>query len=103
MNTVIFFIVLALATWFAITNAEAVEIDLFLWRFDISLAVIVGVSFVLGFFLGVLRVMPGWFNKRSSLRKTADQLLKTERERDELKKRNDELEKPAKAEQTSLN
>ncbi|MEX0916701.1 MAG: LapA family protein, partial [Candidatus Spechtbacterales bacterium] len=65
MKTIIFFVTLALATWFAITNAEAVEVDLFLWSFDISLALIVVVSFIFGFSLGALKVIPIWFSKRS--------------------------------------
>ena len=46
--------------WFAIANAAAVTLHLLLWDVTVSLALLAGIVFLLGFLLGILRLMPGF-------------------------------------------
>ena len=92
MRTLFSIIILGGVIWFAIGNAEAVTLKLFLWEYSVSLALIVGVCFLLGFIIGLLRLAPGLWSKGSSAKQANKKLMQMEIEREELKKRIKELE-----------
>lgn len=95
--------------WFAVTNATAVNINAFFWNISVSTAIVVFISFVLGFIFGVVRVAPSWFRKRLQVGKGQKALdvclqenkghtqrikdleieLATERERTQMSKKED--------------
>jgi|TARA_B100000745_G_C20143233_1_gene392073 uncharacterized integral membrane protein len=58
-GTIIFAII-----WFAVTNANAIPINAFFWNISVSTAVVVFISFALGFLFGVIRIAPAWLKKR---------------------------------------
>lgn len=93
MKTFFTIIILGSVIWFAIGNAEDVTLKLFLWEYSVSLALIVGVCFLLGFILGLLRLAPGLWSKGSSAKQASKKLLQAELERDELKKQIAVMEK----------
>lgn len=101
MRTIFTIIILGGVIWFAIGNAEAVTLKLFLWEYSVSLALIVGICFLLGFILGVLRLAPGLWSKDSSVKQVSKKLFDVELERDKLKKRVAELEQNKSTDTTS--
>jgi uncharacterized integral membrane protein len=92
MRTIFTIIILAGVTWFAIGNAEAVTLKLFLWEYSVSLALIVVISFILGFILGLLRLAPGLLSKKSQTKQAQEQLTQVTKERDELQTKLQKLE-----------
>ena len=101
MRTIFTIIILGGVTWFSISNASAVTLRLFLWEYSVSLALIVVVSFLLGFILGILRLAPGIWSRGASIKQTNKKLSETESERDELTKRNTVLEEKIKSLETT--
>ncbi|QSH39383.1 LapA family protein [Candidatus Kaiserbacteria bacterium] len=62
-------IIIFAVVWFAVTNASAIHINAFLWNISVSTAVVVFISFALGFIFGVVRIAPSWFKKRMQVGK----------------------------------
>ena len=60
MRTFLSIVILTATLWFAIANAAAVTLHLLLWDVTVSLALLAGIVFLLGFLLGILRLMPGF-------------------------------------------
>jgi|GEM_PF-3485578 len=79
------------AVWFAITNVAVVTVNVFLWRIDTSLALLIGVVFVSGFFLGLLWLTPGFLRHRSHAHRGETALSAMTKERDELTEKSDVL------------
>jgi len=92
VSMVLSVLILGAVLWFAVANASVVTINLIFWDFTASLAVIVGVVFLLGFFLGVLRLAPGILRNRSAVRANKQALIETQKERDALAERSEVLE-----------
>jgi uncharacterized membrane protein YciS (DUF1049 family) len=92
MRTFFGLFIVAAVVWFAIANAAPVTVHVFLWDVTGSLALVVGVMFLLGFVLGVLRLAPGFFRGRAAARENKRALLETKKERDTLAERSDTLE-----------
>lgn len=78
--------------WFAVTNATAIHINAFFWNISISTAIVVFISFVLGFVFGVLRVAPSWFRKSAQVGKHQKALDVCQQENKEHTQRIKELE-----------
>jgi lipopolysaccharide assembly protein A len=92
MRTFLSLALVALVLWFAAENATTVALDLFLWDINVSLALIVGVAFLLGFLLGVLRLAPGFWRGHFAARESKRALDVTKKERDALAERSQVLE-----------
>ena len=92
MRTIFSIIILIAVVWLALSNSHVVSVKLFFWDYSLSFAIIVGVSFLLGFLLGVLRLAPGFLSSKRSAQKRGKSLAKTEQERDVLRERTEVLE-----------
>lgn len=95
MRTTLSLIIVGVVLWFSVTNVEAITLNLLFWDVTASTALIIFISFLLGFFLGVIRLAPGLWRKHSSYRTSEDALTKTVLERDELKKEVENLKTKA--------
>ena len=92
LRTVLSGLIIFAVLWFAVTNATAITINAFLWNISVSTAIVVFVSFALGFVFGVLRVAPSWFKKRSLARTHERHAGIKDQESKELAQRVRELE-----------
>ena len=92
MRTIISVLIIGAVLWFAIANAAVVDLKLFVWDLNASLAIVIAVAFFLGFFLGILYLAPSYFKQRQIARKHERALRVTEKERDEYSGRSAILE-----------
>ncbi len=67
-------LVMLVAVIFAAQNATAVTIDLFIWRIDASLAVVIASCFAIGVIAGILFAVPTLYRMRSHKRRLQAQL-----------------------------
>jgi uncharacterized integral membrane protein len=67
-------LVMLVAVIFAAQNATAVTIDLFIWRIDASLAVVIASCFAIGVIAGFLFALPTIYRMRSHKRRLQAQL-----------------------------
>lgn len=65
---------------------------LFFWHVTAPLAITIGITFILGFFVGFVQLMPGFWRHRSKAKKSTKALGALEKERDDLKKHATTLE-----------
>jgi uncharacterized membrane protein YciS (DUF1049 family) len=89
---IISILIIGAVLWFAVANASVVTINLIFWEVSASIALVVGIVFVLGFLLGVLRLAPGFLRNRSAARANERTLNEVQKERDSLKERSHTLE-----------
>ena len=92
MRSALTVLILIAVLWFAVTNAPLVVVHLFFWTVQASLALVVGITFLLGFLLGVLHLAPGFFRNRSAAIAHAKSLDETRKERDQFAERSKTLE-----------
>ncbi len=69
MRTILSGIILFAIIWFAVSNSTAITLNVFFWNISVSAALVIFVTFLVGFAFGVLRVAPSWFRKHSLLGK----------------------------------
>lgn len=74
MRLIFVLIVVLVAVIFAAQNATPVTIDLFLWRIDSSLAVVIASCFAIGIIAGILFAVPSLYRMRSHRRRLQAQL-----------------------------
>lgn len=74
MRLIFLLIVMLVAVIFAAQNATPVTIDLFLWRIDSSLAVVIATCFAIGIIAGILFAVPSLYRMRSHRRRLQAQL-----------------------------
>lgn len=86
MNIFSFLVVIALVLWLAVTNVTTITLHFFAWEISASVALIIFITFVLGYLIGVLRAVPGMLKTRSLVRKNEQALISVQKERDDLKK-----------------
>jgi lipopolysaccharide assembly protein A len=67
-------LVMLVAVIFAAQNAKPVSIDIFIWRIDASLAVVIASCFAIGVIAGVLFAVPTLYRMRSHKRRLQTQL-----------------------------
>lgn len=71
--------------WFAITNTQEITVDLFLWYVTAPLALIIGITFISGFLVGIAQLLPGFWRRHKEASKNTKALSAVEKERDTLK------------------
>lgn len=69
IRTILSGIILFAIIWFAVSNSTAITLNVFFWNVSVSAALVIFVTFFVGFVFGVLRVAPSWFRKHSLLGK----------------------------------
>jgi lipopolysaccharide assembly protein A len=74
MRLILLLVVMIGAVIFAAQNATTVTIDLFMWRIDASLAVVIACCFAIGVIAGVLFAVPTLYRMRSHKRRLQAQL-----------------------------
>lgn len=74
MRLILVLIVVLVAVVFAAQNATPVTIDLFFWRIDSSLAVVIASCFAIGIIAGILFAVPSLYRMRSHRRRLQAQL-----------------------------
>lgn len=84
MRTALSIIIVLGVLWFAIANAAVITVHLFIWDVTASLALIVAVSALLGFLLGILRLTPRFWRGNVAARANKAALAETRAERDRL-------------------
>ncbi len=84
MQTLSTIVIVAAVLWFALTNAGAVTLTILVWDVSASLALVVGVSFLLGFLLGLVRLFPSFWRYRSQSRAVERSRGEVQKERDIL-------------------
>lgn len=62
-------ILLLLVVIFTLQNTQAIHVDIFLWGFQSSLALILFTTFAAGFLLGLLALLPKVFRTSSDNKK----------------------------------
>lgn len=77
MRAISTIIVCALVLWFAVANAASITVRLFFWQVEASLALVIGVTFLIGFLLGVWYLAPGYLAHRRTARKQAREIEAT--------------------------
>jgi uncharacterized integral membrane protein len=92
MQTLLSLIIIAAVLWFAITNAAAITVNVFLWEINASLALVIAGAFLLGFLLGVLRLAPALWRNRKAARMHELAHAELKKERDALAERASVLE-----------
>jgi uncharacterized integral membrane protein len=70
--------VIVLAVVFAAQNADVVNLSLFAWNLNASLAVIIVLCFAVGALAAALALMPGIYRSRAEQRKTNRRLAELE-------------------------
>ena len=70
--------VVVLAVVFAAQNADVVNLSLFVWNLNASLAVIIVLCFAVGALAAALALMPGIYRSRAEQRKTNRRLAELE-------------------------
>lgn len=60
--------------WFAVSNATLVNLNVFFWNVSVSAAIVIFITFVVGFIFGVVRVTPSWLRKHSQVGKHQKEL-----------------------------
>ncbi|MAZ67582.1 hypothetical protein CL652_02300 [bacterium] len=60
--------------WFAVSNASLVNLNIFFWNVSVSAALVIFLTFLVGFMFGVLRIAPSWFKKHSQVGKHQKEL-----------------------------
>lgn len=71
-------VVVVLAVVFAAQNADVVNLSLFAWNLNASLAVIIVLCFAVGALAAALALMPGIYRSRAEQRKTNRRLAELE-------------------------
>ena len=74
MRLILLLLVMVLAVIFSAQNATAVTIDLFVWRIDVSLAVVIALCFAIGVIAGILFAVPALYRMRTHRRRLQAQL-----------------------------
>jgi len=92
MRTFLSITIVGMVLWFGLANAAPATIHILVWDVTASLALVIGVAFLLGFLLGVLRLMPGLWRGHSAARASGKALAEIQKERDALNKRSKVLE-----------
>ncbi|PIR68377.1 hypothetical protein COU49_01515 [Candidatus Nomurabacteria bacterium CG10_big_fil_rev_8_21_14_0_10_35_16] len=92
MLTALVTIIIMGILWFVFTNTGVVTVQLFLWNVSASLALVISVTFLMGFIFGMIRLVPGFWHHRTNAKKINITLDMVKKERDELKKRSEMLE-----------
>jgi len=96
--TILFFVI-----WFAVSNATAVSLNVFFWHTSVSAALVIFITFIVGFVFGVLRVAPSWFRKNSQIGKHQKQLQVCQEENKEHAQRIKDLEIELASERAKVN
>lgn len=65
MRTFFSIVILLVVILLALANAQAVTLSAFFWHWQVSLALVVSLSFVLGFIFGMVRVAPSLWRHSS--------------------------------------
>ncbi len=60
---------------FALQNVDIVDVDLYFWHFESSLAIVLVVAFAIGALVGILFSLPGYFRKSKELRELKKRFL----------------------------
>lgn len=92
MRTLLIIGIASAVLWFAIANASTITLNLFIWNVDISLALFTGITLLIGFLLGVLRLAPGFWRGRSAAKKSEKELADIRGRHDVLAERSRVLE-----------
>ena len=86
MKTFLFLGVIASVLWLAVTNVATITLHFFAWDISASVALIIFITFLLGFLIGMLKTIPGVWKSRSLVRKNEQTLISVQKERDDLKR-----------------
>ena len=75
-RTLIFAIIFSfILVIFALQNVDVVDVDLYFWHYQSSLAIVVLVSFGIGALVGILFSVPGYLRRSRELRELKKRLL----------------------------
>lgn len=74
IRTVLSVVILFGIIWFAVSNAALVNLNVFFWNVSVSAALVIFITFIMGFVFGVIRVAPSWFRKHSQIGKHQKEL-----------------------------
>jgi uncharacterized integral membrane protein len=66
-RTILSAVILFAVIWFAVSNTALVTLNVFFWNVSVSAALVVFVTFLVGFVFGVLRVTPSWLRKHTQM------------------------------------
>ena len=64
--TIVILVIAILAVIFAIQNVSVVAVNFLMWKLEGSLALILSLTFVLGFIVGLLILLPSLLKKKSA-------------------------------------
>ena len=92
VRTILSVTILFAIIWFAVSNATAVTLNVFLWNISVSAALVIFVTFLIGFVFGVVRVAPSWFRKHALTGRQHKELGVCQKENEESTRRIKELE-----------
>jgi len=77
---------------FAAMNTQVVTVQLLLWHVTTPLVVIIVATFAIGFLVGMVQLVPGFWRHSVKAKKITAALGALEKERDSLKKHSEGLE-----------
>jgi len=103
VRTIISAVILFAVIWFAVSNTVPITLNVFFWNISVSAALVIFVTFLVGFVFGVLRVAPSWFKKNSQIGKHQKELNACISENKENSERIKELEMELASERHKLN
>jgi len=103
IRTILSVAILFTVIWFAVSNATAVNLNVFFWNISISAALVIFITFLIGFVFGVLRVAPSWFRKKAQAGKHHKELTVCQKENKEHTQRIQELELELASERRKMN
>lgn len=92
LRTVLSILILFAVIWFAVSNAAEIRLNVFFWNISVSAALVIFTTFVAGFTLGVLRVVPAWFRTHGLMNRNQKELTVCKGENKEYAQRIEELE-----------
>lgn len=103
IRTILSAIILFAIIWFAVSNATAISLNVFFWNISVSAALVIFLTFLVGFVFGVLRVAPSWFRKHSQMGKGQKDLDVCQKENEKHTQRIKELELELASERQKMN
>ena len=92
IRTILSAAILFSVIWFAVSNSAAVTLNIFFWNTSVSAALVIFVTFLVGFVFGVVRVAPSWFRKHMLLRRHEQRVAEETQESEKLRQRVAQLE-----------
>ena len=91
-NVINMFAVALVVILFAAINSQVITVRLFFWQVDSPLVLIIAVAFAIGFVVGAMQLIPGFWKHRAKSKESSKALSALEKERDSLKEHSVALE-----------